>query len=115
MASYVHARTFLRARALELWLLLVVTAVMSRFAVFAGCNGNLRKLATTLSVVVILARINVAHNSLLIFHNSPPAKSVGILPLNNTWSKSIYIDLKRDLIYNIERYVLADASMGYVR
>ena len=59
----------------------VVFAVVSRFAVVTRRNGDLRKLAAILGIVVILASANVTQDSLLIVHNSPPADSVGNLRL----------------------------------
>ena len=63
---------------------LIVFAVVSCFTVFTGCYGNLRKLATALRVVVILASANVAQNSLLIFHDLPPIFIVNKYPTKNT-------------------------------
>lgn len=74
----------LRERELILLFFFVVLAVVSRFAVVARRDRNLRKLATALRVVVILARRNVTQNSLLVLHDSPPARSLNIFEQINT-------------------------------
>lgn len=51
----------------EKLLFFVVFAVVRRFAVLAGCNGDLRKFASP-RFVVVFAHANVAKNGLLIFH-----------------------------------------------
>ena len=85
--SYVHARIYASAHDARLKSLffLVVATVMRRFAVVTGRDCDLGQIATTVFVVVILARIYVAHDSLLIFHNSPPDVSVNVLTANDTW------------------------------
>lgn len=46
----------------------VIAAVMRRFAIVAGSYCNLRQIAAAVFAIVILARFDVAHNGLLVFH-----------------------------------------------